>query len=106
MRVTVTISIGRNIDGRPMTDDRWESFRDAVSEALAWEVATTYVDGALSTGSWQGAPETSATWVASLSESQLPTLRIRLRILARRFHQDAIALTVGATELLGDDHHA
>ena len=108
---TVTISIGRNttpggVHVVPLTANKWAGFRAGVSLALADASGNAlgdlvvYVADAKSTGAWFGTPEESRTWVASATTFRLEYLRLRLERLARINGQDAIALTIGTTELV------
>ena len=97
----VVVSIGRNVGDVPMSDDRWVLFRDQVGAAVHVCATTVHVDQALSQGSWQGIPEDAATWVAEVPTwGAIDNLRRRLGALARHWSQDAIALTIGDTELI------
>lgn len=103
---TVTISIGRNVrmpldTVGPMDGEAWQNFGDAIDALLARCGATVYVGAAESRGEWEGIAEDSRTWIASVPDNTLADIRYVLRDLARDFRQDAIALTVGVTELIG-----
>lgn len=98
--VTVTISIGRNIGDEPMGDYQWEEYRNAISGYLARFADTVYVDGAHSRGEWDGIPEDSATWVAAVPVGNVNGLRASLVLDCWTYDQDAIALTIGETELV------
>jgi hypothetical protein len=106
---TVTVSIGNRTAPRygaeEFTAERWEYFKDRVRDALAEFEFVVYVDGAESTGEWDGVPETSATWVASVKDehdSHFPVEYLKgvLSFWADEFYQDAIAVTVGTTDLV------
>lgn len=71
-----------------------------VADALEWEGAT--VNARISGRSaWEGIPEHSEWFAATLPASRVTALRAALRIVARRHGQDCIALTIGACELVG-----
>jgi hypothetical protein len=99
--VTVTISIGRNVDDAPMSATAWSRFRADVRESLNLCDGTLYVDAAQSVGEWEGVREDSATFVAAVSLDCVPLIRADLHGLCLTYGQDAIALTVGTTELVG-----
>lgn len=105
-----TATIGRNIStstsAYEMSAVRWETFIDYVSEQLSVYVFRT--DDAIEihrgTGVWDGVKEDSAKITllkaqAPLEEKALDDLRRHLSELARMFDQDAIALTIGESEL-------
>ena len=98
---TVTISIGRNVGDEPMSDGEWVAFCSDIWQALYDADATVYVDEAKSVGEWDGIREESRTWVASVDDSVIDWIRISLAEFCRTYRQDAIALTVGVTELVG-----
>lgn len=97
---TVTISVGRNVRSTPMRAREWQAFTSDVARLLEHYGAVVYVDGATSVGTWGGVREASCTWVATLSGDKVKHLRARLAQLAGAYCQDAIAMTVGKTELL------
>jgi hypothetical protein len=103
---TTTISIGRNVtddDGHtvamPRTD--WSTFQRLVRHLLVEVRAIVHVDGANHRGTWAAHTEESATWVAEVEDDELPHVEAQLDALAYRFGQDAIALTIGTTKLVG-----
>lgn len=99
-KVTVTISIGRNVGSKPMAAPKWGDFRHAVARDLRGASADVHVADAKSSGEWNGIAEESRTWVAVVDSSALKAVRSNLADAARRFDQDAIALTTGQTELV------
>jgi len=99
---TVTISIGRNINDWPMSADDWEMFRIGVRQLILtyWFDATIFVDDAFSIGVWNGIKEESSTFVASINEGEMTSFIAMLTGLAAAYEQDAIAVTVGETQLI------
>jgi hypothetical protein len=99
---TVTVTIGRNVGDVPMSEPAWLRFRDYVrlwlQSALLPDFLATY-DG---TGEWQGVPEDSTTIVLSGVSTcvQRADLQVWLAATAAIHGQDAIALTIGDTELV------
>lgn len=98
----VVIGIGR---GRPQDDNyiadvtRWHAFRGDV-HGIAREWGTVNATNHGETFS-QGWGTEQGFWVAAtIPADTLPTLRSALRHLATYWRQDAVALTVGATELV------
>lgn len=110
---TYTITIGRNygtiarteLQGQPMSDQMWAEFEDKVNELVARFV---YGDGAVEVhhgvGVWDGVAEESTVTTLrirdSLTAGAVTALRGRLRNLADIYGQDAIALTIGQSELV------
>ena len=102
---TITITIGRNVPtaGLPieMDDRSWAGFKNDVQTVLDNHYATVYVKAAAGRGEWEGIEEENATYVAALDPAFLAHLRQALAGLAYDYGQDAIALTVGTTDLVG-----
>jgi len=99
---SITISIGRNIGAEPMTLTNWRDFISAVTRIIGYADpnAVLYVTAAESIGEWDGVSEQSRTWVGSIADESVDSLRAMLRALASVYEQDAIALSVGHTELI------
>lgn len=103
----VTIAIGRNVDGEPMYEAAWRRFKRDLRERVrsaGGEIVAT-VGGDSGSAEWGGE---QAYWVAaSIPDVALADLRESLGHLAAGFQQDAVALTVGETTLVGADapHH-
>ena len=116
---SITVTIGRNapvtdptlpqyhdVTGErvtaPMSDQRWHAFEQDVQELLsrATGAATETHHGV---GSWGGVTEES-TKVTLLADNPLNVnlgyIRVNLSDLARKYEQDAIALTIGESELI------
>src|SRR5664280_1000279 len=106
MTLTLTVTVGRNIAGAPMTADHWEALQRRVRTVLAY--ATTgagRIESHYGVGEWDGVSEDSAkitrygtTWG---QERSAAWLRAELGEVARVYRQDAIALVVGEGELIG-----
>lgn len=106
MSHVITATIGRNVEGVPMPDPQWAQFQadlyadmcDAleVPADAAWDVHNGI-------GIWQGETEPSHKLAVILDHNVDPAmvddLRRRLSELARHYDQDAIALTIGTSEL-------
>ncbi len=103
---TVVVSIGNRtapkFGAEEMTAQRWSTFKDRVRDSLRGAgFRTIYVDGAESFGEWDGVREVSATWVAAPEGfSDIEVLKGALSFWSDEFLQDAIAVTVGETELV------
>ena len=101
--LTVTVSIGRRAHERqePLERFEWHRFIEAVARLLSDTVdGTLHVDTALSVGVWEGVSEESATFVASVPQHALRSVRAGLTWLAQEYGQQAIALTIGHTEFV------
>lgn len=101
MTAVITIGLSGNDTLGPLPDAL--EFVNAVTALVAR--ATVYVSGARSVGQWtdetsgETVTEESVTWVVDDMSSDL--LRAGLATLARTYRQDAIALTIGNTDLVG-----
>ena len=97
--MATTVSFGRNTaGGEQLPDKMWEAFTLGVGDAVADECEEVYFVGQ-GGGQYQGVPEVAFTIVASDPDDRL-RLAEKLKVLARRFGQESIALTVGPTELV------
>ena len=104
---TITLSIGRDCNGRPLDAGQWEAFQAGLLNAVS-DTGLTVVFAGEGPGFWQPEDidgtrqpivvEDSFTVIA-LGELS-PLLRTLLADLADRFGQEAIALTTGETELV------
>lgn len=109
---TYTVTIGRNVGDVPMSDLDWATFEDEVNEALVtvpYERQIAFLETHRGTGVWQGVAEESVKVTMALisalpEESEgcrdLLALRNKLFRLAGLYGQDAIALTIGQSELI------
>jgi hypothetical protein len=96
---TVTVSIGRNVGDSPMSEGRWESFCDETLFTVD-SLGDVYFLGT-GGGNWGQEQEQSYTVVASIDVSRKRELVDSLAICARKFSQDAIAVTFGTTVFAG-----
>ena len=108
MTLTITVTVGRNIAGAPMTAEHWESLQRRVRTILAY--ATTghgRIESHYGVGVWDGVVEDSAKvtryGTAWGQERNAAWLRAELGEVARVYRQDAIALVIGEGELIGPD---
>lgn len=99
-----TATIGRNVGETPMSDSDWEAFISDVTKALAYHMVEGYdiLEIHRGRGSWGGVVEDSAK-VTLISEESINVDRLKntLHRLAVANGQDAIALTIGVSELIG-----
>lgn len=100
-----TATIGRNVgEFHTLDSRRWDQFkhdvRDTLSQFGEGSDAAEYADGH---GVWNLVPEQMHKRTLlkddALSDDQLNDLRHQLSELARLYDQDAIALTIGISEL-------
>lgn len=103
----IAANIGRNIGDTPMSESAWQSFQHDVATTLfqagaRLEDAHGIIEGV--GGEWQGTPEESAhVWqllTEAPSASTIADTKHTLKILARDYGQDAIALIVGESALV------
>ena len=94
---TYTLTIGRNIEKKAMSNHRWKGFQSAINSFIESHNSEIFVSSEGS-GQWQGIKEVNFTWVFSTKE--FLDLE-RLKRLAKLFKQDAIALTEGCTQFIG-----
>lgn len=118
---TYTATIGRNqsqtlvvngeertCDPVPMSDERWSQFEadvasDLITVAYAYQQGIGEIEIHRGEGYWQGVREESSKIEIRLNEplpaDHLDRLRRLLSENARLYGQDAIALTIGESEL-------
>ena len=89
-----------NIGGGNLTPERWRDFKRTLSYGLRYEPSTVVYTEAEGTGYWEGETEPSYVVVAEMEPETVRAVRIWLVDLARRFNQDAIAMTVGTVDLI------
>lgn len=95
---TLSISIGRNVGDKPMSEADWEAFLHAVIV----DVSVTSLIGSpdsihYGTGTWDGFREESAilSWFSiDTGDVNLENMLARLTVTADTFGQDAIAVSL------------
>ena len=101
---TCILTVGRNVQGVPMSDERWSEFRSDLSDLVNEWADEIYTYEALGHGLWDGVREDSVTWVFSAYAEDCSThFRFRRQDIARlaaKYGQDAIALVRGESELI------
>lgn len=100
---SITITIGRNIGTAPMPAEQWAQFvEDATADLLA-AVPSDIVETHYGTGEWDGITEESCKITvlrhAEPTDAMLDELRRYMSENARLYDQDAIAITIGKSEL-------
>lgn len=99
----VTVSFGRNIGADPMPAADWRRFRTKVRRALVDACPDAVLETHHGVGVWDGVREQSCKVTAlagDLAPTALGRLHSALGELAAAFRQDAIAVTVGRSELV------
>ena len=93
--MTITLQIG-NSDNK-LTQVEWSEFVHEVGKTLEFLCGPIHFHGCShGAARWQ-----NAAWVAEIvSPKNLDDVRTDLRIIARKFRQDSIALTTGNTEFV------
>lgn len=89
------VSIGRNVNGKPMTEDKWRNFR----MRLHWTVEKftgPIVSVCNGTGTYQGVSEDTYIVVGmqNPSEADKEALTAALTYLSFKYDQESIALTI------------
>ncbi len=101
----VVVAVGREIGGRPVGLDRWREIRTQAEHAVG-DYGTVYTRDALGHGEWDGRSEESVTVSGGVEPAALGRVLVRAAGLAESHEQDAIAVTVGVTVLVGLDSGA
>lgn len=94
--LTILLTIGRNVDGRPMSAVAWLDFKESLAIAAdAYRSAPAAIlgryDGA---GIWEGTEEDSAAILLTVDAADLPALDQELIALAESFGQECIGRLV------------
>jgi hypothetical protein len=102
----VVVAVGREIDRVPVGLDAWRSVRDRLLSRVAAAGAHIYTRDALGHGRWEGRSEESVTVAGGVDPSRLQWVLDAAESLRLEHQQDAIAVTVGVTVLVGLDSGA
>tara|TARA_R110002020_G_scaffold221997_3_gene430315 strand:- start:896 stop:1264 length:369 start_codon:yes stop_codon:yes gene_type:complete len=99
---THTLTIGRNIGNKPLSNHRWEGFKSCIESFIDSHNGEIFVNSS-GNGVWTDAigkeiKEENQTFVFSSNEF---LNKSELKRIAKLFCQDAIALTSGNTQLIG-----
>lgn len=112
---TLTVTIGRNVWGSdpadqsrwstPMGAGRWDEFKDAARRAVViTHGLPDFEEAHEGVSSWDGVDEESFKFMGAYEPENFKydrdELRLELAMLATRFHQDAIAVVFGRSELV------
>lgn len=107
---TITLTIGRNLgkaagtdQGKPMDDARWAAVQREAETLLRAFVGTadSWTETHIGIGEWEGAAEESAKIMLGAADlTGTAALRAQIAWLADLTQQDAIAVSVGFSELV------
>lgn len=99
---TVVVTVGRNIGEKPMPRSDWDIFRGHVDLTLQNLLQPDFSASYDGQGEWEGISEQSTTFVFSGVKTSVGRDIVThvLADAAKRFGQDAIALTIGGTTLV------
>lgn len=98
---TVTVSIGRNVGVDDLLSlSEWDSFRDTVYSTLARYGEVTFDTTGKSCSSY-GQEESYTVGAEVPSEADAYAALDEIEPLAREYRQEAIAVTIGTTYLVG-----
>lgn len=105
---TVVICLGRNVEGRPMSQSEWTLFRYRTWDALrlacdALVIQVPRIGGMRAydqKGIWDGKVESACTFVALVPERNVQRLRICMAHVAKLHGQQCI----GFIAVKGDSH--
>ena len=100
---TLTITIGRNVKGEPMATNIWQKFANEVEALITFHDSVVHVARATAVGLWLGIAEDNFTWVVGCEPTDVPTYFRDIELIRQGYKQDAIAVTVGSTALVGQD---
>lgn len=102
----VTVTIGRNIQGKPMDAEDWSGFIYRTRRAIEGQGVELWATAPYK-GLWEGEKEDAIVFYGALpnvkasdDDRRVKVLRELLRNLASEYGQDAIGLTVGENELI------
>jgi hypothetical protein len=87
---TIIITIGRNVNGKPMADGDWEAFIASVSWLFFLDHHILVHTKARGTGYWEGDMEDNFTMVVTVPTGYIERLRQRVAEYGRDHGQEAI----------------
>lgn len=101
----LNVTLGRNVNNRPMSYGRWHTFIQDVERTLRVTVGAPEMSFVFrGQGEWDGVREESALiqWLVTLTpaDERVEILARDLAELARHYDQDAIAFTHGESVLV------
>lgn len=103
--MSMTVTIGRNVGNVPMSDAHWQSFTADVLRNIRANTRAIYFVG-FGTGVWEGTEEESFTVISETpTTSAACAISVSLSFFAEAYGQEAIAVTIGETELVQASRH-
>lgn len=98
----VVVAVGREVDGVPVGLDRWRDIREAAAWTLQGQPSgTVYTRDAVGHGEWDGRSEESVTVAGEVEAVGVGSVLEVAEALRVSHQQEAIAVTVGVTVLVG-----
>jgi hypothetical protein len=101
----VVVAVGREIDEAPVGLDRWREIRERAARTVE-RSGSVYTRDALGHGEWDGRSEESVTVAGGVPAFEVGRVLAAAEALRLEHQQDAIAVTVGVTVLVGLDSGA
>ncbi len=102
---TIYVTIGRNVDGKPMHVKDWHDFAAAVASQVEAQHGDIFLR-AYGVGEYEGVKEDSFVVGATINDGMIHNLRIMLSTLAGLFDQDCIGLVAGTTDFIKGTEYA
>ena len=101
-RAAVVAAVGREVEGVPVGLDRWRAVREQAAWLLQGQPSgVVFTRDALGHGEWEGRAEESVTVAGEVDAAAVARLLEAAESLRRGHQQDAVAVTVGVTVLVG-----
>ena len=98
--MSMTVSIGRNVKGKPMSDALWQSFTTDILRNIRSNTQAIYFVG-FGDGTYGAETEESFTVISETpTTSAYCAISVSLSLFAEAYGQEAIAMTVGQTDLV------
>jgi len=101
-QAAVVVAVGREIDAVPVGLDRWREIRDRAARAVERSGAV-FTRDALGHGEWDGRSEESVTVAGEVPAFEVARVLEAAEVLRVEHGQEAVAVTVGVTVLVGLD---
>jgi len=95
----VAVTIGREVEGVPMSTERWNSFRLELTSLITTLGGTLWVNNS-GIGIWDGGIEENHVVIGGLPPSQMTHFRAYAIRLGMKYQQQAIAVLAGISDLV------
>lgn len=100
----ITVTIGRNVGTTPMSLTLWGQFQEDVKADMLHAIPADLAEVHRGVGVWDGVEEESVKLTllchTAPTRDMLAELRALMSENARHYGQDAVALTIGESELV------